>query len=339
MPDQISQYINHYELTEDGLRTIFTEATRDNNSSTQFFSRFRYVYELFNGNPYAAFNQGLDLLNKCQAIDPIAYSRMHKGTPFYWLGSATYLMNDFESMAFFLEAAVTEDITKNLDPQKRTPAMKFILLEGELGDQAAIQLVKAAQNIMQRSIDIYNSLSGQPSGAENLTLPMLRTKLLEKIFLPDNKWRSIVTTMVSFGLEWDYRNELFDIRPSQGTNEPFFLHLFKGCLLFESLLKNNPTHPVSLSTRETNLGKILQLLHNELNINHDLPISDIDLPTILTNLTVPDDSLQKAIQFTGWLRNTLGHDLGWNATISKIQYQRLFEKVISSCLYAIARLY
>jgi hypothetical protein len=336
MPEYTNQFQN---LSENELRESFIKASSDNASSERFFNSFAYVSHLFNGNYHLSFEQGRDLLNKCQAFDQNIYTSMHKGTPYYWLGSAAYLLNDFESVAFFLDAAVTEDITKNVDPQKHTPAIKFMLLEGDSNEQAAFRLVRDSQARMQRSINIYNGFSEHKSGSENLTIPILRTKFLEKIFSHDKKWKSIVTTMISFGLEWDYRNQLFDLRPSQGTNEPFFLHLFKGCLLFESLLKNNPNHPVHLSTRETNLGKILQLLHDKLGIDHDLPISDIELPTILTNLTTPDDSLQKAIQFTGWLRNTLGHDLGWDVVLDKLQYQQLFEKVIASCLYAIACLY
>jgi hypothetical protein len=336
----MSDYTNQFQnLSDDELRQAFIEASKDSASSERFFNSFTYVSHLFNGNYHLAFEQGRDLLNRCQAFDQNVYISIHKGTPYYWLGGAAYLLNDFETVTFFLDAAVTEDITKNIDPQKHTPAIKFMLLEGESNEQAAFRLVRDAQAKMQRSINIYNGLSGHKLGTENLTLPILRTKLLEKIFSPDKKWKSIVSTIISFSLEWDYRNQLFDLRPSQGTNEPFFLHLFKGCLLFESLLKNNPNHPVHLSTRETNLGKILQLLHNELDIDHDLPISDIELPTILTNLIVPDDSLQKAIQFTGRLRNTLGHNLGWDVVLDKLQYQQLFEKVISSCLYAITCLY
>jgi hypothetical protein len=334
------EYTNQFQnLSENELRESFIKASSDNASSERFFNSFAYVSHLFNGNYHLSFEQGRDLLNKCQAFDQNIYTSMHKGTPYYWLGSAAYLLNDFEAVTFFLDAAATEDITKNVDPQKHTPAIKFMLLEGDSNEQAAFRLVRDAQARMQRSINIYNGLSEHKSGSENLTIPILRTKLLEKIFSSNKKWKSIVSTMISFSLEWDYRNQLFDLRPLQGTNEPFFLHLFKGCLLYESLLKNNPTKEVRLSPKETNLGKIQQFLHKELDIPHDLPISDIVLKTIVDNLATPNDKMQKAIQFTGWLRNTLGHDLGWDVALDRLQYQQLFEKVIASCLYAIACLY
>jgi len=41
-------------------------------------------------------------------------------------------------------------------------------------------------------------------------------------------------------IEWDYRSTLIELRPGDGTAEPFFIHLFRGCVLFESLLKANP---------------------------------------------------------------------------------------------------
>lgn len=333
----MSQYTNQFKnLTTEELEKAFIEASNDNASSERFFNSFAYVSHLFNGNYHLAFEQGRDLLNRCQAIDKNIYMSIHKGTPYYWLGSAAYLLNDFESVMFFLDAAATEDIIKNADPQKHTPAIKFLLLEGESNEQAAFRLVRDAQARTQRSIDIYNGLSDHKVGAENLTLSILRTKLLEKIFLPENKWKSIITTMISFSLEWDYRNQLFDIRPSQGTNEPFFLHLFKGCLLFETLLKNNPNHPVP-SDKKT-LKEVLVFLENELDFDSNLSIGNIELSNILDNLETSTNSIQTAIQFTGQLRNTLGHNLGWKPLNQK-QYQILFEKVISSCLYAVACLY
>jgi len=342
MPNPISQFINHYNLTERELREAFTKATHDNSTATNFFSNFTYVAHLHNGNPYAAFEEGRDLLNRCQAFDSNAYTLMHKGTPYYWLSSAAYLLNNFESLAFFLEAAVTEDVTKNKDPYKLSPALKFILLEGDLPDQAAYRLVKDAQARMQRSIDTYNDFTELPSSSGEFTLSILREKLLRKVFLPDNKWKSIVTTMISFSLEWDFRNQLLDIRPSQGTNEPFFIHLFKGCLLFESLLKNNPNPRYQPPNDKTNLEKELRRLQAPLGF-HDkskLNINGKTLNQVLNKIDIESDkSLPTAMQYTGWLRNTLGHNLGWSVALNKNQYQHLFEMVISSCLHAVACLY
>ena len=149
-------------------------------------------------------------------------------------------------------------------------------------------------------------------------------------------WRSSATALISYCLEWDYRSSLLNLRPIQGTAEPFFLHLFKGCVLFESLLKGNPTKQPPVNST---LGLCLDFLHNELGIAPNLGIGNTDFPTIIANLAGADDSIQTAIRFTGMVRNTLGHNLGWVVSLDNTNYQRLFTMVSSSCFHAIVTLY
>jgi hypothetical protein len=45
------------------------------------------------------------------------------------------------------------------------------------------------------------------------------------------------------------------------------------------------------------------------------------------------------VELTGKIRNTLGHNLGWDVQINKLEYHHLFRIVAASCLHAIACLY
>ena len=129
---------------------------------------------------------------------------------------------------------------------------------------------------------------------------------------------------------------LTTLRPTEGTTEPFFLHLFKGCLLFESLLKANPKNkpPKKCNT----LTKVLGYLYLDLGLQQPPDIGNIDFQTILGSL--PDgNSLPVAIEYAGKIRNTLGHDLGWKATLDTATYESLASKVAFACLHAIACLY
>lgn len=159
-------------------------------------------------------------------------------------------------------------------------------------------------------------------------------------------WRTLATTLISFRLDWDYRNELFTICPEPGTSEPYYLHLLKGCLLFESLLKNNSksphrNHPKPQDIKST-LEDELRRLQTQLGIRDKskLKISGKTLKNVIDQIDQEsDNSLSTAMQYTGWLRNALGHNLGWGVSLNKSQYQRLFEMVASSCIHAIACLY
>jgi hypothetical protein len=211
------------------------------------------------------------------------------------------------------------------------------LIEGEPPEQAARQLVQVTQVRTEELISNYNTRPGRLPGAAPLTIMDIRERFLKPAITPGREsLRSSATTFISFNMEWDFRNLLFDIRPVQGTAEPFFLHLFKGCVLFESLLKGNIVNPPPINST---LGNSLRHLHVELGISTNLNIGNTDFPTILTDLTGADDSVQTAIQFTGRIRNTLGHNLGWVVPLDKTNYYRLFRMVSSSCLHAISCFY
>ena len=42
--------------------------------------------------------------------DPNRYRELHKGTPFYFLGMASYSARDFEKALFYMDAALEEDL-------------------------------------------------------------------------------------------------------------------------------------------------------------------------------------------------------------------------------------
>ncbi len=341
MPKERSrQFLN---LTTDELKSALIEnAYRKDDESRRWFSRFKFASDAVNGNPHIALDQGLHLLNTCRALNEDAYKQIHKGGAFYWLGIASFLVNEYEMATFFFDASVSEDIRWGDNPKTNpTPAMLFMQLDGANPDQKAKKLTELAQQGIKRWIENYNGLSNTSSIP--MSIPILRERLFIPSLAPEHsKWRSISTTFVSFCLEWDYRNALLDIRIESGTYEPFYIHLFKGCLLFESLLKENPSPDPWKPTKEqnNNLGQLLLKYSTALGSKENLgeKISG-NLPSILADLETANDSIFTAIKLTARLRNTVGHNLGWENGLTKIQYQKLFMMVASSCLHVIACLY
>lgn len=272
-------------------------------------------------------------------MDEDAYKEIHKGGAFYWLGIASFLLHEYEMATFFFDAAVSEDI--RWGDGVKTPAMLFMQLDETNPEQAARQLTEDAKNRIDRWITDYNRLSGLSSP------PMSMQILRERLFIPSldpehSKWRTIGTTFISFSLEWDYRNALLDIRMEPGTYEPFYIHLFKGCLLFESLLKENPSPDKWKPAKEqnNNLGQFLQNYSAALGSSENLGDKNSgNMQSILNNLETADDSIFTAIKLTARLRNTVGHNLGWEDGLTKIQYQKLFMMVASSCIHVVAKLY
>ena len=334
------EQLQRRELGDAELRSMFLQAasgqTKDAND---FFGRFKYVLDLFNGSYSAALDQGLGLLQKCKQIDAEAYRHIHKGTPFYWVGTAAFLVHDYQTAVFFFDAAVSEDIRAGAHPiNNSTPALRFIQIEGDHPEQAAQPLVEAMQARIEDAIAGYNSRPGRPGRAVDLKLNQIRESFLRPAVSQGHEnWRSLATALISYFLEWDYRSTLIELRSGEGTAEPFFIHLFKGCLLFESLLKANPKDapPPGAST----LGSVLHHFYSCLGIPHNLAIGNTDFPTVLRDLPSADDAIPTALQFAGRVRNTVGHNLGWKAALDRSQYDSLARMVAASCLHAIACLY
>jgi len=106
-------------------------------------------------------------------------------------------------------------------------------------------------------------------------------------------------------------------------------------LLFESLLKNNPTEEV----RGTTLSPVLQELSNELRLPKEFSIGNIQLSESLKEIVTADDKLATSVILTGRLRSTLGHDLGLPSQLLGNQYRHGFLHIGISCLHSISVLY
>jgi hypothetical protein len=128
---------------------------------------------------------------------------------------------------------------------------------------------------------------------------------------------------------------MIDLNPDV-SREPFFTHLFRGCLLFESLLKDK----ASRSHKRAMLGRLVNNhLLKTLSIGKPIKTSSPGLQAILRQLA-PHQKLRTAIQCTARTRNTLGHNLVWAATsLNRRNYDLLAQNIAASCLHAIACLY
>jgi len=327
-------------LEEAELAEMFRQAGAGTiEDADRFFNGFRYVWELQNGNYSLALDLGLSLLARVKTVDADIYDTIHKGTPLYWLGMAAFLVHDYQTATFFFDAAVSEDIRAGRDPvNSPTPSFRFILIEGDQPGQAAQALVMVTQTKIEEAIADYDARPGRSSAISELTLFHIRDSFLKPALSRGKEsWRSLATTFISFFLEWDYRSKLLDLRVGAGTAEPFYLHLFKGCVLFESLLKTNPHNPPSLGLKT--LGKVLDQLSSDLSIAGALRIGNTTFPEVVRDLSSADKKIETAILFAGRIRNTVGHNLGWQADFDRSQYDLLAGMVASACLHAIACLY
>jgi hypothetical protein len=252
-------------------------ASGDNRDA--FFQQFEYH---FDENPFLTLTWGEALLRKCKDVAPDEYAKLHKGTPFYWLARAAFKVHDYETAAFYIDAAVSDDLRAADDRGDdrfgvSTPAILFFVVDDGNPNQASIALVKDLSATIQNAINEHNV---RPE-ATPLNLNDIQQHFFYPALAKGNEYlRTQVTTFLTFMLEWDHRSRLIQLRTEKGTAEPFFLHLFKGCVLFESLLKSKAP-PRAGDT----LGPILSALLPSLGLIPILRLSDRRAPTRVARWT------------------------------------------------------
>ena len=335
MTPELAQY---KKITDEELTSALQAATASREAATQFWrSVTDYPNSLLReGNVAQAQVLLLNLMNKCRSLTPEAYPKIHKGSPYYWLGIAAFLLHDYQTADFFMDATITEDLKWGAEVDKSpTPAMSFLLLEGSQLNPNAQKLAQAAEAKLQLCLEFYKSLAGKPTWLPDLSLPRLRLKFLRPaLSRHDPSWRRLAVSLISFLLEWDFRKDLLPLRPLDGTFEPFYLHLLKGCVLFEGFLNENPKKKPA----GAELGAVVDELHAELGINPPSNLS-AGFNDLLGDLVQADNRIETAVGFTLRLRKAVLQASGDGEAVSLAQYQQLFEMTAAAGLYALACLY
>ena len=328
-------------LTDDELGLALRISSLDcrTEAGNVFFNSFSYVRDLREHNYAACMTNGLRLLVKCKSLDEAGYLRIHKGSAYYWIAMAAFLSYNFEAAAYFFDAAVSEDLRAGRHPvTSSTPSFKFLLVQGDFSEQAAKNLVQELQRRLEFTINDYNSRPGRTPSHPTLSIEHLREDFILPALVPANSHlRSLPTALISFTLEWFHLNLLLDLRAGFGTAEPFMLHLFKGCVLFESILRSNPTRAIPPGAKTLLL--VLQHIRDLLALPNNIPISSPDFATVLAALPSAGNTIQEAIIYTGRARNALGHSIAWPVQLSNQQYNKLVMMIFTSCFHAIANLY
>ena len=308
-------------------------------SGDAFFNQFLFV-QLMSQNRYSdVISYGMELLNECKNTDLKAFNSIHKGTPYYWMGMAAFLSNDFVSAVYFFDQALSEDI-RNKTKEKLiiSPSYLFVTLNDKIEFQAARDLVTNTISTIDQYISIYND---PYLGTKKLSIESIcNCLILPSTSEPDHPWRTLSTSFISFFLEWNYRQSLINLRDQDNSKEAYFVHLFKGCLLVESLLKANNKNPIPNTSQNRTMGRILRLLRKDLGLEaSNCDIGDTTFPKILSELETIHGGLPKYIEITGKIRNTLGHNLVWNVNLNHKDYHLLFSCISLSILHILNQLF
>ena len=159
--------------------------------------------------------------------------------------------------------------------------------------------------------------------------------------------RSAVTAFLSFLLEVKPRMAQLQLAPSVGSSEPFFLHLFKGGLIFETLLKQSaPGKSLKARGSKCMLGELLTDAAVCAGLGFSGPLSRLGVETfddVVAHVNAEASSGRAfnecAVRAVWGLRNTTGHNLAWPKRPTNADYQMLFGLAFGALMLVIERLY
>ncbi len=115
-------------------------------------------------------------------------------------------------------------------------------LMGDNPKNASQPDTRLIQSKVESSIIKYNDMISQKNNINKLDIEQLRDNFISYILEKRNDLglRTLLTTFITFNVEGEFRNDNFELGVKRGKVEPLFVHLFRGCVLFESLLNRNP---------------------------------------------------------------------------------------------------
>lgn len=284
------------------------------------------------------------IIDSLQTADNVKYGQMHKGTPYFFISWLAFTIKDFEKAIFYMDSAISEDIrvasfTPNPNDWQTTPAAKFLLLDPNQPEVAARSIMNIITSKFQQELTMFNTNSGA-----NLDIARYRNNFVTPN-IQEASFRSIISGLYVFIMEYADRTNMIRLKSSEGGSiEPFLTHLFRGCLIFESLLKteyggiNNTLGGYLSGSRALANLEIGQGSYagNPL-YRRDQPLGGYTLPIVLGLLPNwrHEDYKEKIIAIVYGIRNTTGHDLSWPVTFDEITYQELYQAILDSIFWFI----
>ncbi len=313
----------------------------------RYFEAFgvgQYVVRI--SRPYERFACYEFLLKQLKEKDASKFEHIHKGTPYYFMSWTAFDIGDYEKAVFYLDAAFSEDIRKSKifgesDPigaAFKNPGGGLLLLDPSKSGPAALRITTQLREYVSGMLMFFKKNYGK-----GITIEDFVNKFIIGFTMLDSKNRSVVTTFYSFIYEFGDRYNMLVLRSKDlGSIEPFLLHLFKGGLIFESLLKyvadehefitdlakeknKRKNKPTTIGSFNHSSG--FRKRYGEFNIK-EKKLDDLS--------NVKSGSMKNAFGVTYRLRNFTGHDLRQvDVFEDPNDYKKLFEQEVAAILYII----
>jgi hypothetical protein len=281
--------------------------------------------------PFERFEDYEFLLQTLKNDDPSKYKEIHKGTPFYFLAWTAFDLKNYEKAVFYMDAAIAEDMRKDPLNWLSNPASKFLTLDHQ-GNQSANRITCILNTKVENEIQRFNLIS-----KNNLNKDDFVNKFVKKLINNKNKsTHSIITAFYSYILEFDDRRKELELRSTEGGSmEPVLTFLFKGGLIFESLLKYLYPEKDDGSNCQT-IGDVFKSKNFKDDFNNTIKVGAKSLKDVVDDIKGNDAT--NVFEITSKLRNTTGHNLVWDDVFNDPNnFLKLYQQQINAIFYLIQK--
>jgi len=266
-------------------------------------------------------------------------ARIHKGTPYYFLGVTSILHRDLDKGFSLMHQALEEDkITHNTQAPK-TPAYSFVILDYEEQSQFFRQKVLEIARFMEARLDFY-----QLDGRGILNINNFKSKFLAQVSLQESVFYFVYTI---------FRLTKLIVETDQKLSQSVFSSLLQAnmifdlCLVVDATIKNkNPSqwkfrdHLLFLSSKAS-----LAFNKDKLNKINDDFINDFSntLQKLLSSkYSFQDGTLPQLIErdlaITYGFRNFGAHKIEDQPIIYK-NFQPICQSILNSLFFSIEKLF
>lgn len=291
-------------------------------NADDYFVSFRVQNKLHeNHDPFIQITVYKEFLKILQDEYPDEYRKIHKGTPFFWIGWYSFLAEYYDQAVFYIDAAMSED--KINHPREKwldSGAAMFFRLKLPHYQRLFHSLSTPELNeVLKKEFKRFNLL--------NLNNNITIESFVEKIIYDGNT--AIITTLYTFILEKDGIMEMIHNKGKYGgTIEPMIMHIFKGALIFETLLKKHYSGKM--------LGNTLQNCQSKYSFDfHQCTPSSFNDIFSYQN----QNNKQTAFCITYKLRNKAAHKLNWNDSFTESHYEKVYQNILNAIFFVIQEEY
>ncbi len=337
---------------DDDVESKFIQASKDSkpNNSQPLLDAFILNDLIGIGRYFEAIITGKELLKRLYDISESSYTKIHKGAIYYWIAVASFMVYDYKSAVFYFDAALAEDI-KNAKDLKSTPSYKFICVKSKDPAQYAKKITGELESSINKKILVYNTLliqnKVQYPNCSPTTLESIRNDFLD----PSTKKgveniSTLATQFLSYSLESEKIYQEYSLIINMRSSELYFRHLFDGCVLFESLIKNYKDFSTKMPLPQKGFITISDILKKSdmMNALNLIPITEkLDANDfVFADLNKNDNqlrSLEHSVLVTARIRNLLGHNIGHFNTMKKEDFKSLQDHISIALIHIITCLY